>query len=312
MKKLTMKPTKNLTFKEGCENYLQYCKARNLREGTIKHYKESINSISRFIDPNTPIQSFNQQTIDQFIIDIKKQLNIKDTTLYTYARDLKTLMRFFISNNYMKKCDIKLIKVSKEPIECYTDEELSKLLKKPNMQKCSFTEYKTWVIINFLLSTGIRMNSLINIQIKDLDFDNDIVYIKVTKNRKPLIIPLNQTIKKILKEYLHFRQFKTIDDYLFCNVFGKQLIKTTLYHAIYEYHHSRGICKTGIHRYRHTFAKKWIIKGGNVVTLQKILGHSSLQMTQNYINVLTSDINKEIDRINLLNDFHNEYIQLNK
>ena len=42
----------NLTFEEGCEEYLLYCKARNLRDGTIKHYKESMKSIYRFIVPN--------------------------------------------------------------------------------------------------------------------------------------------------------------------------------------------------------------------------------------------------------------------
>ena len=41
MKKLTMKKETNLTFEEGCEEYLLYCKARNLRDGTIKHYKDN-------------------------------------------------------------------------------------------------------------------------------------------------------------------------------------------------------------------------------------------------------------------------------
>ncbi|MFR9240523.1 MAG: tyrosine-type recombinase/integrase [Clostridium baratii] len=70
--------------------------------------------------------------------------------------------------------------------------------------------------------------------------------------------------------------------------------------------------KTGIHRYRHTFAKKWVISGGSIVTLQKILGHSSLAITENYLNILTTDIRKEIDKFNILDEFNNKYLKMNK
>ena len=60
---------------------------------------------------------------------------------------------------------------------------------------------------------------------------------------------------------------------------------------------------TGIHRYRHTFAKQWILNGGDVVTLSRILGHSNLTITQNYINLLISDVATKVDEINLLDKF---------
>ena len=222
---------------------------------------------------------------------------MNDMTLYTYCRDLKTLMYYFMQCEYINTFKISLPKADKQPIECYMDNELKALLKKPELKKCSFTEYKSWVIINFLLSTGVRQNSLINIKIKDSDFDNEVAHIKVTKNRKPLIVPLNGTIIKILKSYLEVRQHETEEDYLFCNVFGKQLIKSTVYNSIVDFHKARWVEKTGIHRYRHTFARKYILNGGSVTTLQKILGHSSLAITENYINVLTCDIKKDMEKI---------------
>ena len=107
----------------------------------------------------------------------------------------------------------------------------------------------------------------------------------------------------ILREYLTFRQHKTTDDYLFCNVFGNQLTKSTNYNQLYTYNKKRNIETTGIHRYRHTFAKQWILNGGNVVALQKILGHSNLAITQNYINMLVSETAEEVNSINLLDKF---------
>lgn len=159
MKKLAMKRSHDLTFEEGCHMYLDYCKARNLREGTIKHYKEILKSIYRYIEPTISINSFDKETMNNFIIDMKNNLDVKDTALYTYARDLKILMYFFMDKQLMETFKIRLMKVDKEPIECYSDNELSILLKKPNIKQCSFSEFKTWVIINFLLLTGIRMNS---------------------------------------------------------------------------------------------------------------------------------------------------------
>ena len=152
---------------------------------------------------------------------------------------------------------------------------------------------------------------MVNIKIKDLDFDADVVHINTTKNRKPLIIPMNSDIKKILKEYLKYREGEP-EDYLFCNVFGKPLVRSTLYASFYEYNKQRGIEKTGIHRYRHTFAKKWVMMGGNVVSLQKILGHSSLEITQNYLNILVSDMKKDIEEFNILREVKHEGIKMKK
>ena len=68
------------------------------------------------------------------------------------------------------------------------------------------------MMTNFLFSTGVRQRSLENIKIKDIDFDNHVVNVNFTKNRKPLIVPLNQTMVKILEEYLTFRQHQSEED----------------------------------------------------------------------------------------------------
>lgn len=58
-----------------------------------------------------------------------------------------------------------------------------------------------------------------------------------------------------------------------------------------------------VHRYRHTFAKQWVLNGGNVVTLSRLLGHSSLDITQKYMNLLVTDMGKQVEEINLLDKF---------
>ena len=309
MKKIRMCVDTDKTFAEGFEEYILDCKSRNLRDGTLRHYRESIKQIYKRVPPDTLISDLDEYTMPDFIVALRDDPNLNDVSMGTYARDLKTLMRFFMKCEYLPYFEIKIPKADKEAIETYTDAELKRLLKKPDIRKCGFVTYRSWVIVNFLLSTGIRQNSLINIKIKDLDFDNDMVYINTTKNRKSLIIPLNEDIVKILHEYLKYRGGGS-EDWLFCSIYGEKMTKGANYTALWDYSHSRGLDKTGVHRYRHTFAKKWVTMGGSIVTLQKILGHSSLAITEGYLNMLTTDLKKDMNEINIIRSLKQERMQI--
>lgn len=302
MKKLKMNNLSGLTFEEGCNKYLLFCKERNLRDGTIRHYRQSYNQFYKFFDPEMPLQQIKKADYNRYVVYLLDTLN-NDVSVNSYLRDLITTFHYLMKEGYMETFEMKSIKVDAQHKQTYTDAELRLLLKKPNIKKCNFTEYQCWVMTNFLFCTGVRQRSLMNIKIKDVDFDNCVVYVNVTKNRKPLIVPINDTMVAILKEFFKYRQHSSTEDYLFCNAFGKQLVKSTSYHMLYDYNKRRGVETTGIHRYRHTFAKQWIISGGNVVPLSRILGHSSLDITQNYINLLVSDLAKDVNEINLLNKF---------
>ena len=312
MHKLKMKATKGLTFEEGCNKYLEYCRQRNLRQGTINHYRQSYVQFFKFFEPDTPIEEIDEEAYKRYVLHLRSTLN-NDVSINSYLRDFITTMHYLMNEGYIQSYKMQAIKVDKSHIETYNEQELQLLLKKPNIKKCSFIEYQAWVMTNFLFSTAVRQRSLMYIKVKDIDFDNNVVYVNVTKNRKPLIVPLNQTMVNILREYLKYRNHKSDDDYLFCNVFGQQLVKSTCYHMLYEYNKRRGVETTGIHRYRHTFAKQWILSGGNVVSLSQLLGHSSLEITQNYIHLLVSDVAKQVDEINVLDKFYSRtHISLKK
>ena len=309
MKKLKMNAAAALTFEEGCSKYLVNCRQRNLREGTINHYRQSYTQFYKYFDPQMPVTQITKDVYNDYVLHLRETLD-NDVSINSYLRDLITTLHFLMNEGYIPHFKMQAIKADKNHIETYTEEELQLLLKKPNMKKCSFTEYQCWVMTNFLFSTGVRQRSLMHIRVKDVDFDNNVVYVNVTKNRKPLIVPLNSTMVNILMEYLKHRHHKAGEDYLFCNVFGQQLVKSTCYHMLYEYNKRRGVATTGIHRYRHTFAKQWILSGGNVVTLSHLLGHSSLAITQNYINLLVSDVAKQVNEINVLDKFHRTRISM--
>ncbi|MBR5872038.1 MAG: tyrosine-type recombinase/integrase [Oscillospiraceae bacterium] len=303
MDKIKMNHKMDKTFEEGFEEYVLDMKARNLRQGTISHYKEAIKQIYKRIPPTTMISTFSKRTMKEFYVALRESGNLNDISMGTYARDLKTIMRFFMREGYLEYFEIKIPKADQSPIQTYTDEELRKLLKKPNLKECTFAHYRTWVMVCLLLSSGLRRNSLVNLRCKDVDYENEILYVNTTKNRKILLIPLNEDIVKILEEYQCYRKGKG-EDFLLCNTYGGKLSVEAANCAVEEFCKSRGITTYGIHRFRHTFAKKWVIMGGSLITLQKILGHSSLNITEKYINLLTTDIKRDIDEFNILRELN--------
>ncbi|MDR2861756.1 MAG: tyrosine-type recombinase/integrase, partial [Syntrophobacterales bacterium] len=84
----------------------------------------------------------------------------------------------------LPRFDIKLIKCDKQIKETYTNEELERLLKKPDINKCRFSDYRNWVMVNYLLGTGNRLKTLINLKWQEIDFHNDMIRLTTTKSRK--------------------------------------------------------------------------------------------------------------------------------
>jgi integrase/recombinase XerD len=184
--------------------------------------------------------------------------------------------------------------------ETYTDKELAVLLKKPDTKKCNFAEYRNWAIINFLLNSGSRAATIRNIESRDVDLENAIVYYRHTKNKRAQVIPLCSTMTGILREYMNIRGGEA-SDYLFPNDSGGQLTENGLRCTIARYNERRGVQKTSLHLFRHTFARKYLIDcGGDAFTLQRLLGHSTLDMTKHYCAIFDADITKNFDNLSPL------------
>ena len=184
-------------------------------------------------------------------------------------------------------------------------------MEKPDINDCNFATYRNWVIVNFLLGTAVRSRTLTNLKIKDINLEEAQVHLKVIKSKRHQLLPLSRSLVKILIEYLEYRDGDK-EDYLFCTNYGKRLKSSSLNSAIRRYNHSRNVQKTSIHMFRHTFAKLWILNGGDAFRLQKILGHSDMTMVRNYVNMYNKDLEKDFNKLNPLEGFKTdgEYINI--
>ena len=297
MKKIKCKKADSLAVFEAFERFLQERQASGLTDKTVESYRNSFNSISLRMDLTKPITDLCKDDLQMMILRMRED-NLSPTTINTYTRALKTFLLWCNDEGY-SDLDIKVYKAPETVKETYSDEELMKLIKRPS-KDCSFCEYRNWTIINFLINSGCRASTVRNIQNRDVDLEHGIVVFRHNKNGRVQSIPLCHEMIYILTDYMKIRGGED-DDYLFCNEYGDFLTENALRLAIEKYNKKRGVSKTSIHAFRHTFARKYLIDcGGNAFILQKLLSHSTLKMTKHYCNIYNSDVIKEFDKISPL------------
>lgn len=296
-----------ISLKKGFDKFIVYCEVKNLSDMTIKYYQDGFNFFKTFLKSikNREDKSFEieagaitKEMIDNYILTMKKS-NIKDSTINIRLRSIRAILYYLMEEGDVNYFKIKLISETTESKKLYTDDDIKMLLKKPNKKTCTFAEFRTWALENLFVATGVRSRSARNVRIQDLDFENDLIYIDVVKSRKGLVIPMSISLKKVLIEYLSVRKGKS-GDYVFCNLEGNQLTKDALNNIIAKYNKQRGIDKTGVHLFRHYYAKKYIQNGGDCLKLQKLLGHSSLEMTKRYVELYAVDLQVDYNQLNPL------------
>lgn len=298
-KRIQMSSQSNLSIQEAHEQFLKKCAVKNLSQSTIKTYNDHFKIFAKFVDESQPIKNIKPDTVDDFILYLRDNYNCQDVTINSHLRSLRAFLYYCMDMKMLSEFKVSLIKAEKKIKETYTDAELERLLEKPDMGKCSFSTYKTWVFENYLLATGNRISTALNVQIKDVDIKNGVIRLAKTKNRKQQIIPLSNALSEILVEYLAVRQGSP-DEYLFCGAYGLKGNTRTFQDLVAKYNKKRGVEKTSCHIFRHTFAKHWILAGGDIFRLQKILGHSDLSVTREYVNMFGADLQMDFERFNPL------------
>lgn len=299
MAKIKMTKKEKVTVQDGFNQFIIRCQIKNLTDESIKSYKEKVKHFITFCGEDTPLHTVTRKTVDNYIIWLQENRNCGSICINTYLRSLRAFLYFCMDNGYTRNFKIELLKTEKKIKETYTDSELETLLKKPDTNRCDFREYQIWVLENYLLGTGNRISTALNVKINDIDFESGCIYIRKVKNRHQQIIPLSSSLALVLQDYIQIRG-NDPESYLFCNLYGDKPDKKTFQEAIRSYNRKRGVTKTSAHLFRHTFAKNWIMAGGDIFRLQKILGHSDLSVTKEYVSMFGTDLQIDFEKFNPL------------
>lgn len=253
------------------------------------------------IDINTVSKMYVMQWVESMLEQDKRI-----TTLNTYLRDVRVFLYWCMDDErkYIEiPYKINLVK-GQEPLpKCFTDEEVALLLQKPTNVE-DYVEWRTWLMVNWVLATGNRASTVTDVRLEDIDFNNGRIALRHTKNKRAQIIDMAESLAPILQNYIRaYRYNEPGSAYLFADyTTNDKLSYNALRQAFYKYCKARGVEKTNLHGLRHYFASRWIRSGGSGDKLQKVLGHSTYTMTQRYITLESEDITKDFDRFNPLNN----------
>lgn len=270
------------------EEFLMEKEINNAAPATVKYYEGALKKFGDFLGE----KKISQKEIDNYKHFLMKSVNPNSTNYY--LRAIRTFVNF-----YEMPYTVKLVKETESVKEPYTTAELKLLLRRPPIR--NFHRYKTWVMINTFISTGMRLSSALEIRVGDVNLESGVITLRHTKNRKILLVPISRQLEKVLNEYIKRRKGEP-DDYLFCNSCGGRMDTRTAQQQVQRYNRARGINKTSIHLFRHTFATMYLKNGGDIYKLQKILGHSSIKITEKYLHYTTADIEKDFSKLNPLDN----------
>lgn len=104
-------------------------------------------------------------------------------------------------------------------------------------------------------------------------------------------MPFGNKATRLLQRYiLHFRSKNNATDRVFLNLEGQPLTESAISSMFKRLAKSANVPRLHIHLLRHTFATNYLISGGDSLTLQRILGHETLEMTRRYVDHVASQV----------------------
>ncbi|HEV8046323.1 MAG TPA: site-specific integrase [Terriglobales bacterium] len=156
------------------------------------------------------------------------------------------------------------------------------------------------LLVLFLLDTGCRISEALTLHVRDIDLDNLLVTLD-GKGRKQRVVPFSFELRKALFRYITDQNRKP-DLSLFASRNETRLGRRVMLRDVKLRCRRLGFDPPArtLHAFRHTFAINYLRKGGSVFHLQKVLGHSSLEMTRRYANLITADLQAVHERVSLL------------
>lgn len=192
---------------------------------------------------------------------------------------------------------LKPIPATKTMLHTFSEQQLQAILHQPDQS--TFAGQRDYTIMLVFLDTGMRVGELTALKTSDINQDEGYFLIHSAKNRKARQIPFQNKCGKALHNYLLHRGSHPTDD-LWITIFHKPLTRYGLIDMVSRYCKKAGIqgVKGSSHTFRHTMAKMFLLNGGDVDTLQYILGHSSLEMrcldmVKLYVNLFRNDIQEK-------------------
>ncbi|MEK3756713.1 tyrosine-type recombinase/integrase [Bacillus sp. FSL K6-6483] len=185
-------------------------------------------------------------------------------------------------------------------IQSFTPEQLQAIFDEiRNVRTTPQYKERFVMLLYTLVSTGLRTTEAL--QLQPINFDHELRRLRVVgKGNKEREVPFSVEFSLMLQRYIQKYHIGRTD-FIFASRYGRPLSPASVRDALRRVKKSLG-AKHGIdrmrvspHTFRHTFARLWVVKGGNTIALSRIMGHTSTNMTDKYVRLWGVDLNQAYD-----------------
>lgn len=269
--------------KDLLESFVSAKKLEGCSDKTLAYYRSTIDHLFETVD--TMVCHMETTDIRQYLVDYQKKNGSSKVTIDNMRRIFSSFFAWLEDEDYIAKSPVRRIhKIKTDTLvkEVLTDEQLEQL-----RDNCS--EKRDLAMIDLLISTGIRVGELVQLNRKDIDFHERqcVVFGKGSKER---FVYFNARTKLHLQDYLNDRT--DTDDALFVSLASphSRLTISGVETRIKELGKRLDMPKVHPHKFRRTMATIAIDKGMPIEQVQKILGHVRIDTTLQYAIVNQNNV----------------------
>ena len=306
-------------------DYLDYCNYKNLSKKTIKSYSQTLLLFSKYLEEEkqiTDIRKVDKNVLEEYLtftkergkysytssidtlnknyMDMRSDINkpISNSTLNSYLRNIKAFFTYLVSNNIVKNSNIhecKFIKVERKAKEQLTDAEFNKLIK--SMDCTKYSEFRDYTIIQLIFDTGMRLSETLSLTINDVDILRKTILIpaEINKSKKDRVVFYSDKMSKIFQRWVKFKDNYVENELLFPTQ-RNTILSTTNFERNFKIYLKRSGINKNItpHGLRNNFARRCLMSGMPLIILSKILGHSSVTVTESaYLDLQNEDLRRK-------------------
>jgi len=285
----------SITIKQAINEFLLSCKVEGKSYGTIECYSDKLKGFLWYAtnydwpDDITAITTNHLREFLAYLRETPHRFNskcpramkpINSTTVQKYYRALSALFNWSINEGILETSSLTRIKVpraEKKVVKSLIHTEVSQLI---SSFGDTFEGIRNKAIILILVDCGLRLGELLSLQLSEINMEQQLL--KVDGKTGERVVRYGSTTAKALKKYLKNRaSIDGSNDSLWLTSEGVTLKDSSVETLFIKLAKKTGI-RVHPHLLRHTFATMWLKNGGDSLMLQRLLGHTTLMMTNRY------------------------------
>ncbi|HSS99488.1 MAG TPA: site-specific integrase [Terriglobales bacterium] len=250
-----------------------------------------------------PSESPTQEQLKDAVMRMREK-GLKETGCNAVIRAINAYLHWHAGSE--RKCGAGCIHLRipqlKEPqkiLPTLSETQVSLLLTwKPKAKH--FHQRRLHLLTLMMLDTGCRITEALTLRVREIDMDNMLITLD-GKGRKQRVVPFSFMLRKAMHRFMSDFNRKP-DSLLYATRDETRVGRMTVLRGVKILCTQLGFeppART-LHAFRHTFAVNYLRRGGSVFHLQKVLGHSTLEMTRRYANLVTANLQAVHERVSLL------------